>query len=134
MTDTGLNELSSKIIKAAINVHSELGPGLFESVYSACMQIELADMGLTALNEVPVPVAYRGREVSPDGFRIDLLVENAVIVELKSVEKVQPVHEKQLYTYLRLTGKPLGLLINFNEPVLKTGIRRIINRSRSGAV
>ena len=98
------------------------------------MQIELADMGLTALNEVPVPVAYRGREVSPDGLRIDLLVENAVIVELKSVEKVQPVHEKQLYTYLRLTGKPLGLLINFNEPVLKTGIRRIINRSRSGAV
>jgi GxxExxY protein len=126
-----LNELSSKVIKAAINVHRELGPGLLEAVYQQCLLIELAEMGLSVQAEVPVPVRYRKRVVSEDGFRIDLLVEHKLIVELKSVEEVKPVHLKQLLTYLRLTGKPLGLLINFNVSLLKDGIERVINVPRS---
>ncbi len=122
-----LNQLSSQIIKAAIRVHKELGPGLLESVYQACMLIELKDMGIDVQSEVPLPIFYRGRKVKEDGFRLDQLVENTIIVELKSVEKVQDVHKKQLLTYLRLAKKPLGLLINFNESLLKNGITRIIN-------
>jgi GxxExxY protein len=125
-----LNQLSSKVIMAAINVHEELGPGLLESVYAACMAIELKEMDLRVEKEVPLPVLYHGEKVSDDGFRVDLLIEDQVIVELKSVEKVQSVHKKQLLTYLRLAKKPLGLLINFNEPLLKNGITRIINQKR----
>ena len=121
------NQLSSQVIKAVITVHQELGPGLLESVYQSCMLIELRDMRIEVQFEVPLPVFYRGQEVSAAGFRLDLLVENRLVVELKSVEKVQPVHKKQLLTYLRLADKPLGLLINFNEPMLKNGITRIIN-------
>jgi GxxExxY protein len=122
-----LNELSSKIIRAAINVHQELGPGLMESVYSTCMQIELRNMGIKVQSEVPVPIIYQGQKVSDGGFRIDLLVEETIVVELKSVELVQAIHKKQLLTYLRLANKPLGLLINFNETLLKNGITRIVN-------
>ena len=122
-----LNFLSSKIIKAAIAVHKELGPGLLESVYQSCMVIEFKDMNLRVQAEVPLPVFYHGVKVNEDGFRIDLLVEDLIIVELKSVEKVRPVHKKQLLTYLRLAGKELGLLINFNESLLKRGIHRVIN-------
>jgi len=122
-----LNELSSKIIKAAINVHKELGPGLLESVYQKCMVIELKLMGLEAQSEIPLPVTYRRQRIDDEGFRIDLLVEDKIIVELKSVEKIQRVHPKQLLTYLRLAKKQLGLLINFNEVLLKNGIRRVIN-------
>jgi len=122
-----LNQLSSQVIKAATTVHQILGPGLLESVYQSCMLIELRDMGMEVQSEVPLPVFYRGQEVSAVGFRLDLLVENRLVVELKSVEKVQPVHKKQLLTYLRLADKPLGLLINFNEPMLKDDIARIIN-------
>jgi GxxExxY protein len=122
-----LNQLSSKIIKAAINVHKALGPGLLESVYQSCMVIELGDMNMMVQTEVPVPISYRGQRVHEEGFRLDLLVEDTIIVELKSVEKVQDVHKKQLLTYLRLANKPLGLLINFNEALLKNGITRIIN-------
>jgi GxxExxY protein len=124
-----LNFLSSKIIQAAINVHKELGPGLLESVCQACMVIELNTMHVNVAAEVPLPVFYHGKEISKEGFRIDLLVENLIIVELKSVEKVLPVHKKQLLTYLRLAKKELGLLINFNEVLLKDGIHRIINSS-----
>ena len=127
-----LNQLSSKIIKAGINVHKELGPGLLESVYQSCMEIELKDMGIKVVPEVPLPVLYRGHKVHEEGFRIDLLVEDTVVVELKSVEKVKDVHKKQLLTYLRLAEKPLGLLLNFNEVVLKDGICRIINTPISG--
>lgn len=126
--------LSSKIIKAAISVHNELGPGLLESVYNTCMQIELLNMGVEAKSEVPLPVVYQGRRVSEESFRLDLLVEDRIIVELKSVECIQDVHKKQLLTYLRLANKPLGLLINFNEPMVKKGITRIINSPRSGEV
>jgi GxxExxY protein len=128
--DIELNLLSARIIEAAINVHSELGPGLLESVYNSCMLIELKDMGMDVKAEVPIPVIYRGQKVSEEGFRVDLLVEDKIVVELKSVENVQPVHKKQLLTYLRLAKKPLGLLINFNEPLLKDGITRIINQKQ----
>ena len=124
-----LNQLSSQVIKAAINVHKELGPGLFESVYQSCMVIELKKVGIKVQSEVPLPIFYRGQRVHEEGFRLDLLVENTIIVELKSVEKVQNVHKKQLLTYLRLAKKPLGLLINFNEVLLKDGVSRVINSS-----
>ena len=126
--DFELNQLSSKVIEAAINVHKELGPGLFESVYINCLLFELKTMELDVKSEVPLPVFYRGQKISEDGFRLDLLVQGKIIVELKSVEKIQPLHKKQLLTYLRLANKPLGLLINFNESLLKDGITRIVNQ------
>ena len=122
-----LDKLSSLIIKAAIKVHKELGPGLLESVYQSCLIIELRTMGIKVQSEVPVAIFYREQRVHEEGFRLDLLVEDTIIVELKSVDKVQDVHKKQLLTYLRLANKPLGLLINFNETLLKSGIKRIIN-------
>ncbi|MCX5919176.1 MAG: GxxExxY protein [Deltaproteobacteria bacterium] len=125
-----LNLLSSKVIEAAIKVHSELGPGLLESVYNSCMLVELREMNLDVKSEVPLPVFYRGKKIAEDGFRLDLLIEDTIIVELKSLENIQPVHKKQLLTYLRLANKPLGLLINFNEALLKDGITRIINQKR----
>ena len=126
-----LNLLSSQIIKAAINVHKELGSGLLESVYHSCMAIELRNNDLKYQTEVPLPIVYQGEKVSDEGFRMDILVEDTIIVELKSVSKIQNVHKKQLLTYLRLAKKPLGLLINFNEAVLKDGITRIINEKSS---
>ena len=122
-----INQLSSLIIKAAINIHKELGPGLLESVYQSCMIIELDKMGIKAQSEVPVEILYSGQKITDAGFRIDLLVDDTIVVELKSVGQVQDVHKKQLLTYLRLANKPLGLLINFNEVLLKNGITRIIN-------
>ena len=122
------NSLNKEIIGAAIEVHNALGPGLLESVYQSCMTIELQNSGLKVEAELPMPVFYGGRKVHNEGFRIDILVENLIVVELKSVEQVQPVHKKQLLTYLRLAQKPLGLLINFNVSLLKDGIRRIANR------
>lgn len=122
-----INNLSSDVIKAAISVHKELGPGLLESVYWSCMSIELSEMGLNVKTEVPIPVMFRGRKITDQGFRIDLIIENKLIVELKSVDQVKDIHKKQLLTYLKLTRKPLGLLINFNETLLKDGITRIIN-------
>ena len=123
----GLNEISSNVIKAAINVHKELGPGLLESVYQSAMLIELKNMDIEVQSEVFLPVYYREEKISEEGFRLDLLVKDTVIVELKSVEMITKVHKKQLLTYLRLAKKPLGLLINFNEAMLKDGITRIIN-------
>jgi len=122
-----LNHLSSRIIKAAINVHKALGPGLFESVYQSAMPVELRYMEVAVQSEVPLPIFYRGKKIHNEGFRLDLLVEDTVIVELKSVAKLEDIHKKQLLTYLRLAKKPLGLLINFNEVLLKDGIVRIIN-------
>jgi len=135
-----LNQLSSRIIKAAISVHKELGPGLLESVYQSCMVIELNSMDIKVESEVSLPIIYRGHRVHEEGFRLDLLVEDRVIlvedrviVELKSVDKVQDIHKKQLLTYLRLAKKPLGLLINFNEGLLRDGITRIINEPLQAA-
>lgn len=124
--DRGLNHISSQIIKAAINVHKELGPGLLESVYQTCLAIELKELALDTRLEVPLPIVYKGKRLTQE-FRLDFLVEDKIIVELKSVKNVQDVHKKQLLSYLRLAGKPLGLLINFNTSLLKHGIHRIIN-------
>mgnify|MGYP002395071755 CR=1 FL=1 len=122
-----LNDITAIIIDAAINVHKELGPGLLESVYNTCMVIELESRGITTMSEVALPIIYRGQQVSENGLRIDLLVEDTVIVELKSVKEILPIHKKQLFTYLRLANKPVGLLINFNNSLLKDGITRIVN-------
>ena len=122
-----LNQLSSNIIRAAIRIHKELGPGLLESVYQACMLIKLKHMGIAVEGEKQFPIVYRGQEISDQGFRLDILVEDTIIVELKSVKTIKDIHKKQLLTYLRLTKKPLGLLINFNEVLLKNGITRVIN-------
>jgi len=132
--DIELNLLSARIIEAAINVHSELGPGLLETVYKTCMLIELRRLDLETKSEVPLPVMYRGEKVADEGFRLDLVVNDKIILELKSVEIIQPIHKKQLLTYLRLANKPLGLLINFNERLLKDGITRIIHTKSSGRV
>jgi len=122
-----LNHLSSDIIKAAINVHKELGPGLLESVYQVCMAKELSTMGKKVQAEVLFPIYYKDEIVQNEGFRLDLLIDETIIVELKSVAQIQEVHKKQLLTYLRLAKKPLGLLINFNEVLVRDGITRIIN-------
>lgn len=122
-----INCLTEKIIGAAIAVHKELGPGLLESVYQSCLFAELELYKVRVQKEVVLPVMYRGHKISDEGFRLDLLIEDLVIVELKSVENIQPVHAKQLLTYLRLANKQLGLLINFNVPMLKDGITRISN-------
>jgi len=121
-----LNNLSFQIIQSAIEVHRALGPGLLETVYRACMVYELERRGLTVLAERIVPVRYK-EIVLDGGYRLDLLVEDLIVVELKSVEVVLRVHYAQLLSYLRLTDKPLGLLINFNVPVLVKGVKRIIN-------
>lgn len=126
-TPMDLNHLSSDIIKAAINVHKELGPGLLESVYQICLAMELQTMGKKVQTEFPVPIYYQNQIVQQEGFRLDLLVEETIVVELKSVAQIQDVHKKQLLTYLRLAKKPLGLLINFNEVLIKDGITRIAN-------
>lgn len=122
-----INDLSGRIIKYAIMVHEELGPGLLESVYQRCLLYELRKAGICVESELVLPIRYRGEVACDDAFRLDLLVDDQIIIELKSVEKVKPVHLKQLLTYLRLAKKPLGLLINFNENLLKNGITRVAN-------
>ena len=116
-------ELTERIIGAAIEVHKSLGPGLLEAAYEECLCHELHLRGLSFERQVTLPVQYKGLKLDC-GYRLDIVVENAVILELKSVEKVLPVHEAQLLTYLKLTGKRVGLIINFNVPVLKDGVVR----------
>lgn len=120
------NILTAKIIGAAIKVHTALGPGLLESVYQKCLLLELRKQGLHVLSEVPVSVNYAGELISDEGFRIDLLVENKVVIELKAVEKLLPLHKKQLLTYLKLSGIRVGLIINFNVKMLKEGVERLV--------
>ena len=124
--DSRCNEISGAIVDAAYHVHCALGPGLLESVYEKVLAHELSDRGFEVRAQVPVPIKYGSIQLE-EGFRADLIVSNMVIVELKSVEKIQPVHSKQLLTYLRLLGFRLGLLINFNVPLIKDGIVRIAN-------
>ena len=120
------NEIARIVVDAAIHVHRALGPGLLESVYERILEHELQKRGLLVERQVPVPVIYDGLTFD-DGFRADLIVSGLVIVELKSIETLAPVHSKQLLTYLKLTGKKLGLLINFGEVLLKNGIHRVVN-------
>jgi len=121
-----LNQITEGIIGAAIKVHRDLGPGLLESAYETCLAFELVERGLKVEQQKPLPVVYR--EVKLDcGYRLDILVEEAVIVEVKAVDRLAPIHKAQLLSYLRLSGCKVGLLINFNVKVLKDGIRRVVN-------
>jgi GxxExxY protein len=121
-----LNRITRGIIAAAIEVHRHLGPGLLESSYQECVCYELSRMGLSFTREVHLPLSYKGLKLDC-AYRIDLLVEDAILVELKSVEQILPIHSAQLLTYLRASNKPIGLLINFNVLVLKDGIKRIVH-------
>lgn len=118
-------ELTHKIIAAAIEVHKNLGPGLLETVYQLCLGFELEDRGLKYRREIAIPLVYKSKSID-HCFRLDFLIENEIVLEIKSIEKVLHVHEAQLLTYLRLSKKSVGLLINFNVPVLKEGIHRRI--------
>jgi GxxExxY protein len=120
------NDIAKEVVDAAYNVHTKLGPGLLESVYEVVLAYELEKRGLSVTRQKSVPVEYEG-QVFDEGFRADIIVEDSVILELKSVEKTAPVHKKQLLTYLRLADKKLGLLINFGAPLIKHGISRIVN-------
>jgi GxxExxY protein len=121
-----LEELTGQIIDAAMKVHSALGPGLLESTYEACLLFELHRRGLKAVRQVELPVVYDGVRIDC-GYRVDLLVEDQVVVELKAVDKMIPLYQAQLLSYLKLSRKNVGLLINFNVMHLKDGIKRIIN-------
>ncbi len=118
------NSLTTAIIGAAITVHRELGPGLLESVYEKCLALELTRSGLQIAAQKEIPLIYKGLLLE-SGFRADLIVENKVLVELKSIDQLLPVHTAQVLTYLKLTGLRTALLINFNVPLLKTGIKRL---------
>ncbi len=120
------NEVAAALVDSAYQVHFTLGPGLLESVYELALRFELDERGLSHESQVPVSVSYKGQNLG-EGLRADLIVEGIVLVELKSVVKVQPLHSKQLLTYLRLTGLHLGLLINFNVDRIKNGISRVVN-------
>jgi GxxExxY protein len=121
-----LNEISGQVVDAAMKVHSVLGPGLLENAYEACLKHELVKRGLQVEQQVVLPVVYDGVRIDL-GYRLDLLVEQTVVVELKAVDKVTPLHESQLLSYLKLGNKRLGLLINFNVLHLKDGIKRMAN-------
>ena len=120
------DEIGTEIVDAAIKVHSALGPGLLESAYRACLAHELELRKLGVIQEKPLPIQYAGKEISV-GYRIDLLLNDKVVVELKAVDKLMPIHTAQLLSYLKLSGCKLGYLINFNVPHLKDGIKRIVN-------
>jgi GxxExxY protein len=122
-----INEVSGAVIGAAIRVHSELGPGLLESAYQACLVFELRNRGFAVETEVALPVSYRGMRVDA-GYRLDILVEDIVVVEVKAVEAIHPIHRAQLLSYLRLSHKRLGLLLNFNTLRLSDGITRMVDR------
>ena len=121
-----LDKISDGIIGAAIEVHRELGPGLLESAYEACLAFELIDRGMRIEQQKSLPVTYRGIQLDA-GYRLDLLVEDAIIVEIKALDQLAPIHQAQLLSYLKLSGCHVGLLINFNVKVLKQGIKRVVN-------
>jgi GxxExxY protein len=121
-----LNAITERIISAAIEVHRALGPGLLESAYEACVSFDLIQSGLKVERQKPLPIAYR--DVNLDcGYRLDMVIEDSVIVELKAVDQIAPIHRAQLLSYLRLSGCKVGLLINFNVPLLREGIVRVVN-------
>jgi GxxExxY protein len=124
-----LKELTEKIIGAAVEIHKVLGPGLLESAYEGCLAHELSLLNVSFERQVPLQVTYRSF-VLDCGYRLDFLVEKMVVLELKAVEALQPIHEAQLLTYLKLGGWPIGLLINFNVPLVTKGIKRIVHNLR----
>lgn len=121
-----LNFISGAVLDASIEVHKNLGPGLLESVYELCLLKELKKRNINAVRQLELPIIYKG-EVIDKNFCIDILAENEVIIELKTVEKIMPIHKAQIMTYLKLSDKKLGLLINFNVPLLKDGFERVLN-------
>jgi GxxExxY protein len=127
VTPEQLNQISGQVVDAALEVHSHLGPGLLESSYQACLTHELTIRGHEVRCQIPLPLIYKGVKLDL-GYRIDMLVNNAVIVEIKSIEKLLPVHEAQLLSYLRLSDKRLGLILNFKSALMKEGIKRMVNR------
>jgi GxxExxY protein len=129
MVELSLNELSSQVIAACIEVHKHLGPGLLESAYEECLSYELRERHLSFARQQPLPIVYKGVHLDC-GYQMDIVVGGKVILELKSVEKLLPIHEAQLLTYLKLTNLSLGLLINFNVPVLIHGVKRMVNKYR----
>ncbi len=128
MDEAALNALATRMLDAAFRVHRQLGPGLLESAYEACLCYELALASIRFQAQVPLPLIYNGEKLADVGYRIDLLVESELIVEIKAIETIAPVHHAQLLSYLKLSNKRLGLLINFNVPVLREGISRRVNR------
>ena len=122
-----INRITEKIIGCAIEVHKGLGPGLLESAYEECLCFELAQAGLEYKRQFPLPVIYKGVKLDC-GYRMDLVVEDLVVVEIKAIESLMPVHEAQLLSYLKLHNKKVGLLMNFHIPVLKNGLKRIVNK------
>lgn len=120
------NHLTGEIIAGAIEVHRHVGPGLLESVYEECMTYELTERGLQVERQLELPLYYKGKKLGMD-YRLDLFVNQTVIVELKSVQKLEKIHEAQLLTYLKMANKRFGLLLNFNVPMMKQGIRRLLN-------
>jgi GxxExxY protein len=122
-----LNQLSSKIISVAIEVHKELGPGLLESAYEECMCDEFRFREINYERQKPLPITYKGNLLEC-GYRLDILVENAIILELKTCEKLEPIHKAQLLTYLKLSNLKLGLLLNFNVSLMRDGIKRVVNK------
>ncbi len=121
-----INDITGKIVDAAFKLHVSLGPGLLESVYEKCLEMDLREAGLEVASQVGVPLKYKNLAFDT-GYRLDLLVENTIIVEIKSVERLAPVHYSQLITYLKLYNKPVGLLINFNSKYFKDGLHRLVN-------
>ena len=126
MTNEEFNNLSKRILAACLMVHREMGPGLLESVYELCLLNEFKLNGIKAESQVSIPLIYRGVELSKD-FRIDILVENEIVLEIKSLESLLPVHEAQIISYLKLANKRLGFLVNFNSALLKHGFKRFVN-------
>jgi GxxExxY protein len=128
-----LDQITRRIIGAAIEVHKTVGPGLLESAYQACLAFELREQGLKVEEQLPLPVVYKNVKLDC-GYRIDLLVENEIVIEIKAIETLAPIHDAQLLSYLRLSGKRVGLLMNFHVRVLKDGLKRIVNEFPDSAV
>jgi len=126
MTPTELNEITGKIIEFSIKVHKSLGPGMLEGAYEICLTHELVKHGFKVERQKKLPIVYDGIRLDA-GYRLDLLVNDAVIVEVKAVERIHPVHEAQLLSYLRMTDRKLGLVINFNMKMLRDGVKRVVN-------
>jgi GxxExxY protein len=128
MDERKLNRLAAIVLNCGYCVHTALGPGLLESAYKACLAIEIANAGLFVEIEPAVPLVYAGQKVADVGYRMDLLVERELVVEIKSVEALHPIHSAQLLSYLRLGDKRLGLLLNFNTVRLRDGVKRVVNK------
>jgi GxxExxY protein len=125
-SEEDLNRLSNRVIGLAIEVHKVLGPGLLESAYQQCLAWELRREGLSVKEQVAVPIRYKELEI-PNAYRLDILIEDELVIELKAVDRIEPVHVAQMLTYLKVNGLRLGLLLNFNVEVMKKGIKRVVN-------